>query len=396
MIDNGARFFAAAFRGFGLESEALPLETMKSLELGRKLTRGSECLPTAATLGVLAQVIQERGLDPSKQALFMPTAEGPCRFGQYATCHRLALEKTGLDDIAILSPSSYNTYMGLPEGLRRYLWDVILCADLFTKLGCRLRPYEAEEGSVDGMLGAQEAALMRALESRMDLLPVFRSAVKALEGVELKKTRKPLVGIVGEIYVRSNSFCNGKVIRAIERYGGEAWLSPISEWILYTSETAKRCAWAGTTINMFSSPLDAAKLWLKDRFLHSVEHKFYKAADSILRDRHEPPIGEVIDAGERYIPVEFEGEAILTIGRAVKFIDQGAAMVVSANPFGCMPGTISAACLAEVQRATGVPIVNMFYDGEESINDKLASFIGNLSTRLEARQAAARTSHAAL
>jgi len=39
-----------------------------------------------------------------------------------------------------------------------------------------------------------------------------------------------------------------------------------------------------------------------------------------------------------------------------------------------------------VQRRTGVPVVNMFYDGEESINDKLASFIGNIGARITARE----------
>jgi predicted CoA-substrate-specific enzyme activase len=385
MHDIGARFFAAAFRGFGFESESLPDETKKSLELGRKLTRGSECLPTAATLGVLAQVIEERGLDPSKQALFMPTAEGPCRFGQYATCHRLALEKIGMGDLAILSPSSYNTYAGVPEALRRYLWDVILLADTLTKIGCRLRPYEVEKGSVDQMMAAQEAAITRVLETRGNPLPALRAAARAFKSIPIHKTVKPLVGIVGEIYVRSNPFCNGRVIRAVERFGGEAWLAPISEWILYTSETAKRTAMEGTTANMHGSPLGIAKLWIKDRFLRSGEKKYIDAAGDLLANRREPPMTEVLAAGEKYVPVEFEGEAILTIGRAIKFIEEGAAMVVSANPFGCMPGTISSACLGEVQRQTGVPIVNMFYDGEESINDKLASFIGNISHKITAR-----------
>jgi len=386
MHEFGARLFAAAFRGFGFNAMALPGESKRSLETGRNLTRGSECLPTAATLGILAQVIRENGFDPSNEALFMPTAEGPCRFGQYATCHRLALEKMGMGDLAILSPSSYNTYAGVPEALRRYLWDVIQVADNLLKIGCRLRPYEVQEGSVDDMMKAQEAALIRVLETRGNPLPAFVSAVQAFKTIEISKTPKPLVGIVGEIYVRCNPFCNGRVIRAIERFGGEAWLSPISEWILYTSETAKRAALAGTTANMFGSPLELASLWLKDRFLRGVEKKYAEAAGDLLSARREPPVGEVIDAGERYVPVVFEGEAILTIGRAMKFIEDGACMVVSANPFGCMPGTISAACLAEVQRQTGVPIVSMFYDGEESINDKLASFIGNITGKIAARE----------
>lgn len=379
MSEIGSQLFAAAFRAYGFNAQPLPVENISTFELGRKLTRGSECLPTAATLGVFIDTLKKTGADPSKEALFMPTAEGPCRFGQYATCHRIALEKMGYGEVAILSPSSFNCYMGLPSGLRRYIWEIILIQDLLTKIVCKLRPYEAEKSSVDEMLKAQLKALLRAVEQNSPLVDAFQHAVENFKTIEIKKTYKPLVGIVGEIYVRCNPFCNGDVIRAIERYGGEAWLSPISEWILYTSEVSRRAVSNGTTLNMFSSPIERVKVWMKDGFLHSMEKKYYDAAGDLLADRREPDIREIIEAGESYIPIEFEGETILTIGRAIKFIEQGASMVVSANPFGCMPGTLSSACLMEVQRQTGVPIINLFYDGEASINRILSSFIGNIS-----------------
>jgi len=257
-------------------------------------------------------------------------------------------------------------------------------ADLLTKMECKLRPYEVEKGAVDAVTAAQTAALGRAIETKADLAEAFAAAVRAYASVPVRPGRRPLVGIVGEIYVRSNAFCNGDVVRAVERYGGEAWVAPISEWILYTSETARRGVRSGTSLNMYSSPLQIARLWLKDRFLHGVEKKYARLAAGLIGDRMEPPVEETLRAGERYVPVEFEGESILTIGRAILFVEGGAAMVVSANPFGCMPGTIASACLAEVQRRTGVPIVSMFYDGEASINDKLSSFIGAIGTRLDA------------
>ncbi len=48
-----------------------------------------------------------------------------------------------------------------------------------------------------------------------------------------------MIGVVGEIYIRSNRFSNEDVVRQIERLGGEAWVAPISEWLLYVNTTAK-------------------------------------------------------------------------------------------------------------------------------------------------------------
>ncbi len=41
------------------------------------------------------------------------------------------------------------------------------------------------------------------------------------------------MGIVGEIYVRSNRFSNGNLIQKVEEFGGQAWLAPIGEWVSY-------------------------------------------------------------------------------------------------------------------------------------------------------------------
>ena len=45
----------------------------------------------------------------------MPTAEGPCRFGQYAPYLRHVLDANGYGDVEILSPTSKNAYGGLGD-----------------------------------------------------------------------------------------------------------------------------------------------------------------------------------------------------------------------------------------------------------------------------------------
>ena len=80
--------FAAAFRGAGYDAVPMPTETRRDLEVGQRVTRGCECLPMRTTAGAFLNAIgapEERG---RQHALFMPTATGPCRFGQYATLDR--------------------------------------------------------------------------------------------------------------------------------------------------------------------------------------------------------------------------------------------------------------------------------------------------------------------
>jgi predicted CoA-substrate-specific enzyme activase len=367
----GPELMAYAFRHHGFKCAALPPEDKESFELGRSLTRGSECLPTALTLGTFVKTVRSRPKD-EKHAFFMPTAEGPCRFGQYCTLHRQVLDRAGLADVAILSPSSFNSYQGLDEAVRRTIWKAFVASDALLKATCKVRPYEVHHGETNRVLHEQLATVGSVIEKGGDLYSAIGKSMDRFARIETSGPPKPLVGVVGEIYVRCNSFANEDVIGAIERFGGEAWLAPMSEWILYTVVTQ--------SISFYDRSHNFLKKWvsdLKNIYIYHVEHKIRAATDSLLANRHEPDIHQVIEEGEKYLPINFEGEALITVGRAVKFAHQGAAMVVNCAPFGCMPGTLTTALFRKIAPELGIPIVGMFYDGHGDQNQRLEVFLNN-------------------
>ncbi len=366
----GAPFFAASFRRAGFDAQPMPVEDAETYELGRSLTRGSECLPTALTIGAFVKVAsRDRG---RRQALFMPTAEGPCRFGQYCTLHRQILDREGFEDAAILAPSSFNSYQGLPEGLRRHMWLALLAADLIFKAVLKTRPYELEPGICERILAEERERLVRVLEAGGDVFEATRRAIERFAAVPRRREKKPLVGIVGEIYVRCDPFANEDVIGAVERFGGEAWLAPMGEWILYTAATQEISFW-----DRSRNPLKKLLADVKNRYLFRQEHRMLAAAGEYLADRHEPDIFHVIEVGRRVLPPQFEGESILTLGRTVCFAEQGARLVVNCAPFGCMPGTITTAVFRRLSRELGIPVVSLFYDGHGNQNRRLAVFLRN-------------------
>jgi predicted nucleotide-binding protein (sugar kinase/HSP70/actin superfamily) len=367
----GAALVAAAFRSFGYDAQMLPLETQEDFTTGRSLTSGGECLPAASTIGVFVNTLREIGAEPSEHALFMPSASGPCRFGQYAARHRKILDELGWREAAILSPSSVNSYQGLPEALRRTFFRMMVIADIMLKLRCKVAAYEREPGETEAVFRECVARVDAAVAANQDYHGEWLRSLEVLAAVPKQGAAKPLVGIVGEIYVRCNAFCNQDVIGAIERAGGEAWLAPIAEWVLYTAFLQKWRAREELRGLVFRG-----RSLIKNRYLRRVERELYRRAASWVGDREEPEIGEVVEAGRRHLPLNFEGEAILTVGRAVKFIEDGASLVVNCAPFGCMPGAVSSALFQGIEEQTGVPIVNLFYDGAGDLNDLLEVYLG--------------------
>ena len=181
------------------------------------------------------------------------------------------------------------------------------------------------------------------------------------------------MGIVGEIYVRNNQFANEGLITVIEEYGGEAWLTPITEWLMYVSSLRN--------IRQMRLPMLSTKTWgtmATHAWQRHWEHKLYSATGGLLKDRYEPPINEVMNEGSRYMKINIGGEAILTIGRTVKFAEQQAKMVINCAPFGCMPGTVTTALFQQLSSDLKMPIINIFYDGRTEQNDRLQVFLNNV------------------
>ncbi len=58
---------------------------------------------------------------------------------------------------------------------------------------------------------------------------------KDFENMPRESGRKPLIGIIGEIFVRSHKFSNEDLVGKVETLGGEVWLAPVEEWIYYVN-----------------------------------------------------------------------------------------------------------------------------------------------------------------
>lgn len=367
------RIMISVFKSIGYDARPLP-ENDETLAIGFKHTAGGECIPCPITTGAVISAIERENIDPAKAVLFMPTACGPCRFGQYAKLDKIIFEKKGWDAIRIMSPSAENAYEGLPTGARLRLWHGLLLGDIFRKLACRLRPYEVNAGETDRVIDKHMDRMAKLFEGSdiSSAGKLLGEAAAELRALPRHNVKKPLVGIVGEIYVRSDPFINGNLIRRIEELGGEAWLAPFAEWIFYTMRIRHLLAkQKGLSL---SSIAEKAIAWLENNFIFERwEHHYYNIAGDLLKDRLEHPMDEVMAAGEKYMPWQFEGESIITLGRAELFVKKdGAKAIVNASPMFCMPGTVTTSIFPVLEKELDVPVICNFYDGSGDPNKSLA------------------------
>ena len=275
------------------------------------------------------------------------------------------LESVGLSDVPVFAPNQDEGFFEALDTVSSDFvlssWKGIVAVDLLTKCLHESRPYERRKGSADELYRHHLERLVKSLRGRNGRVEDALIAVRRdFEAFPRTNERKPLIGIVGEIFVRSNKFSNENVIRKIEALGGEAWLAPVEEWVYYATLLNLKHALARRDY------FGAADAFITRYFQKHIEHGYAKYFKEHLRTVAEPSTSHVLKKAAPYVHQSFEGEAILSIGKAVDFVNRGVHGVANTMPFGCMPGTIVTALMRAVTRDFGLPIISIAYDGTES------------------------------
>jgi predicted nucleotide-binding protein (sugar kinase/HSP70/actin superfamily) len=375
MTRGGASLIAATFRSFDIDARIVPPSNARTLEIGNLYSSGEECLPEKITIGDYLRVVEEEGFDPKKTAFLMPTANGPCRFGQYSHFLESILKKNGLEDIMIVSPSSQNGYLGVGGGNRntffRSVWIGLIASDILRKMLLKTRPYEKVRGTTDGVYQRGLKRVEAILEDKniryrnrfnllRDALVVSRDEFRSIDAAYTRD--KPLIGVIGEIFCRHNSFANVDIIRKFEDYGAEAWIADVGEWISYTDwsrmDNMKRQG------RGFSPAM--ARSILKKHIMVKDEHSLLKPFHDDFVGYEEPADTQVlVDYGKPYLPADGAlGEMALSLGRACYLHGKGIDGIIDISPLFCMNGIVSEAVYPSFSRDyDAIPSRVFYFDG---------------------------------
>lgn len=371
----------AAFEYCAVPAEVLPESDKESVDIGRRYVSGKECYPYLVTAGDMLRKVFSSDFRPDESAFFMPSGTGPCRFGQYNVSHKLILEKLGLMDVPIFAPNQdvqfYRDLGIVGKDFSMKAWEGIVAYEMLTKCLHETRPYEKTKGDTEGLYNFYREMIYQSLiRKNGDMRGLLNRMKNDFLSIPKEKEKRPIVGIIGEIFVRSHKFSNEDLVRKIEALGGEVWLAPIEEWIYYVNTMSFRKA----LIKKDRSAM--MNIFLKRFFQKRIEHRFTEPFKGFLKTLKEPETKEILTKAAPYVHDSFEGETILSVGKAIDLIERGAAGIINAMPFGCMPGTIVTALMKAVSRDYGVPCISIPYDGTESpaIGLQLEAFMESINS----------------
>jgi len=392
----GSEVVAAALRGLGVEGECLPMPDRESVRIGRRHTSGKECVPVCITLGSLIQRLERARDTDERFAFFMPTADGPCRFGVYNILHRIVLERLGWQDrVRIWSPVDSDYFEGLPGGFTALLVAGFAAHDMLYAAQLDVRPVEKRRGAADAIYEhysrrlfdlveggghsdlALPAALLQVANGNLfGIAELLRNA--AAEFAAVKSDRQvPTVQVVGEIYVRCDPFANDFTVDKLEARGLRVRFAPFVEWLEYTDY-----------INRARGESAGFGAQLSTMVQRRILSRTYEVMAQGLDWPPRTTVKQSVEAASPYIRQDLCGEAVLTLGGPLYEWHEGLIDgVVSVGPLECMPNKIAEAQFFHASEREGLASLTIPLNGDPIDPEVIDGFAFEVLSGFRRRQA---------
>jgi predicted CoA-substrate-specific enzyme activase len=366
-----------------LNRAGIDARLLESSELGirRSMVHNSgQCLPINIIAQDYIDYIERHALDPSRVILWMMEGRISCNLRQYPYYIKRILENygKGLEHASVYSGEISHREMSL--GVTYYAYFAYMLGGLFRKTACRIRPYEVNPGQTDAAVAKIHRILIDALSGKQSIDSAIRDGIRLFEEVEYdKESRKPLVAIFGDFYVRDNDIMNQDLVRDIEMAGGEALVTPYHDYTKIVIENifrraSQRGEYVETSLNRILLNvlkfMDERHYKAFSRFLGPAPVIRPKALERHLKEFNINPL----HSGESY-------DNILKIFYIMENYPE-VSLFVQTNPSFCCPALVTEAMTRRIREKTGVPIVTITYDGTSNrMNDLIVPYIQNALRR---------------
>jgi predicted CoA-substrate-specific enzyme activase len=348
---------SAVYRGAGIRASTLPPADEETLRTGMAQATCKECLPLLITAGSLLRCVRERGDGDERLLYFMPTASGPCRFGQYSVYMNDLIARSGIENVALFTPSGETSYGEVREkDLTTRLWTGVILADIFEEMRSVLLAGAVDGNAAQAVFENQWAKVLKLLEGD----GMFREKLERLEavagtlgGIALKQPldRMPRILLTGEIFVRHDGLSRQYLVEELARKGFATRVSSLAEWVYYTDW----CVRNGLSFHD-ASWRERFSLFFRSFVMRRIEGDIRKVLSrSGLCSGRVEDVDHLIRSARPLISQELTGEAILTVGAAVGEVPRPFCGAIAIGPFGCMPNRLAESILSMEMTRNGNP-----------------------------------------
>ncbi len=331
----------------GYDIQVLPPPDRESVEIGLKYTQNEVCYPAIIVVGDLIKGLQSGKYDLADVAVGYFQTGGQCRASCILSLVKRALVAAGLEDVpaaAVSTSKRLQEQSNFELDFKKYIYKGVMAtvySDAISKMYYATAAREVNKGSAIAMADRLLAPLGDGSLSldRKSILQGLEKAVSSFNGIATIDKACPRVGIVGEIYLKFNSFSNQRVVQWLMDQEIEVFTPSLLEffagWILVPTVQIKA--------NMRRHDIS----WLLVKLLESSVQSFLDETENVLgkfgyhRPRHS--IHQIAEKAAEILALTHQyGESWLIAGETSELVDDGIENVLCLQPFGCIANQVVA------------------------------------------------------
>ncbi len=337
----------AALRLAGYNVENLPLSDSDSVEWGLRYANNEVCYPATLIVGDVVKAFVSGKHKPEDCAVAITQTGGQCRASNYVALIKKALADAGYPQVPVITVSfgedlgneqpgwKVNWLKLMPTALRAMLFTDSIAKFYYA---ARVREKETQQGQAarlkDRYLAKAEELI--AAQRANELFDCLEQAASDFDAICCDKDC-PKVGIVGEIFLKFNSFSHKNVIDWLIDKGVEVMPPILMDFFLQ--------AFVNRKINTESHIEQRHWTDFLYSFAYSRIRRQIAQVNSIgQRFRYFTPFCDIFkeaDKARHVITLNAQfGEGWLLPGEVMSFAANGIRNVISLQPFGCIANHI--------------------------------------------------------
>ena len=333
----------AVFKNFGYDLIFPNTQSREIIDEGLKYVNNDMCYPAIITIGDILVELKSGKYDTDNVIVTMSETGGQCRASNYMTLLKKALVDAGFGNVPV---ASLNTSAG-EDGfgfstlkMLKYFAVGFSAADTVLRMKLATRPYEVNKGDTAKVVEEVNKEIFKLVTTdptKKGLQKFMKMAIAKFNAIEVYHRKYPKVGIVGEIYLKTNDFSNNNLASWLEDRGYEVELPGFVKFL--------SMEYFNNIFNYKENVKKSKSDVLRGFALKKTFDRYVKIAEKELRNfaryHEESKIEDTIDDNILTTAIQF-GESWLLPLEVMTMAQRGTKYVVALQPWGCISNHIIA------------------------------------------------------
>lgn len=329
----------------GYNVEALPESDAATVDYGLMYANNEVCYPATLVVGDLLKALDSGKYDLDNTAVIITQTGGQCRASNYIALIKKGIADAGYAQVPVLSMAFGSGLMNEQSGftlpwakIMPVTLAAILFSDCISKFYFASAVREKEKGAAMKLRlhYLDECKKVIATGRSKDIYKLLEKAAEDFDSI-VEDKELPRVGIVGEIYLKFNSFAHKNIVNWLVEQGVEVVPPILTDFFIQAfvnRKVKKQTHIEKSSIPEFLPDLAYSIIWKKIRSVNETCSRF----------RYFTPFHDIFKTAENgksivTLSAQF-GEGWLLPAEVVGYAEQGVNNVISLQPFGCIANHI--------------------------------------------------------